>query len=57
MGKIQDRFDIEELEKAIKNIVFQQCRQQRGSENTPLGEGDGRKVQCKVYNGILSSSV
>ena len=53
-GKVQDRFDTQELEKAIKEIVFDQCGRQKGAENTLLRDGDGQKVQCKVYDGILS---
>lgn len=47
-GNIQDRFDTEEPEKAIKEIVVQQS----GSENTLLRDGDGQKVPCKMQDGI-----
>ncbi|KAF7513170.1 hypothetical protein GJ744_010566 [Endocarpon pusillum] len=49
MGRVQDRFDTKELEKAIKEIVFQQCGREGGSEDALLQDGDGRKVRCKVF--------
>lgn len=45
MNKVQARFDTKDLEKAIKEIVLKQS----GSENTLLCDGDGQKVQCKMY--------
>jgi Patatin-like phospholipase len=57
MSKVQDRFDMKELERAIKEIVFQQCGQQRGSEDALLQDGNGQNVRCKVYNEILSGRV
>jgi hypothetical protein len=57
MSKVQDRFDVKELERAIKEIIFQQCGQQRGSEDALLQDGDGQNVRCKVYDDILSGRV
>ena len=48
-GKVQDRFDTEELARAIKETVFKQCGQQKGSKNTLLRDGDDQNVGCKVY--------
>jgi hypothetical protein len=56
-GKIQDRFDTKEQEDAIKEIVFQRCGQQKGSENALLRDGDSQNVRCKVYDGLISGSV
>ena len=53
-GRIQDRFDTQALEKAIKEVVLNQCGRPNGAENALLQDGDGRNVRCKVYEGILS---